>query len=67
MPKHHTLIHHINPTKIPTKTLESWKLKGVRVCAANYDDPSSLERVLAGTEATNLISTWVFDRRHEQA
>lgn len=56
-----------DPNKIPTATLESWKEKGATVTAASYDDVSSLESVFAGAEAVNLISTWAFGRRHEQA
>lgn len=56
-----------DPNRIPTATLESWKAKGATISAASYDDVSSLERVFAGAEAVNLISTWAFGRRHEQA
>lgn len=56
-----------DPSKIPAATLESWKEKGATVVAASYDDVSSLESVFAGAEAVNLISTWAFGRRHEQA
>ncbi|KAJ5113236.1 hypothetical protein N7456_001770 [Penicillium angulare] len=56
-----------DPTKIPTQTLESWRAKGATLSAASYDAIESLKAVFAGAEAVNLISTWAFGRRHEQA
>ncbi|KAJ5614189.1 hypothetical protein N7528_007843 [Penicillium herquei] len=56
-----------DPAKIPTEKLEAWKAKGATILEASYDDPSSLERAFAGAEAVNLISTWAFGHRCEQA
>lgn len=67
-PPDSTLVFTIsNLKKLPGHTIESWEAKGVQVAEASYDDVNSLEQVFAGADAVNLISTWAFGRRHEQA
>ncbi|PYH49293.1 NAD(P)-binding protein [Aspergillus saccharolyticus JOP 1030-1] len=67
-PADSTLVFTVSDlTKLPPSKLEAWRSSGVQVTQASYDDVSSLERVFAGADAVNLISTWAFGRRHEQA
>ncbi|KAJ5915206.1 hypothetical protein N7454_011101 [Penicillium verhagenii] len=56
-----------DPEKIPASTRSSWEAQGATISKASYDDVDSLKTVFAGAEAVNLISTWAFGRRHEQA
>jgi len=53
---------------IPKETVERWESKGVKVCAASYDDIEQLKEVFAGAEAIAFISTWLIgDGRRKQA
>ncbi|KAL4162586.1 hypothetical protein PRNP1_003122 [Phytophthora ramorum] len=53
---------------IPADKLKRWQDKGVKVVAANYDEPETLKPVFQGAEAVSFISTWLIgDRRRNQA
>ncbi|KAJ5902121.1 hypothetical protein N7495_002649 [Penicillium taxi] len=52
---------------IPADTLKSWREKGATVIEANYDEIEGLKAAFVGAEAVNLISTWAFGRRAQQA
>ncbi|EEY62696.1 uncharacterized protein PITG_14479 [Phytophthora infestans T30-4] len=53
---------------IPADKLKLWQDKGVKVVAANYDEPETFRSVFQDAEAVSFISTWLIgDRRRTQA